>query len=638
MPQSRVVNPLILALAIASVLVIPAFLGINETLSAAALCLVFFAVTIFQPTNGVTFILLVVPFFLGEPGWPCFWLLDIFIYGLILICAVWAVTSRWKYKFPLKWPVILLVAVSVIGLPLNAKESLYNLWAYSWRETLALLVMWDHDPLFDYLRVLTNTASGACLFIVTHNHFTRVDDKDIKKIFLSLVIMATGVCLAGLFMFYNLVPQYPDRWHYLSLSMVGKHNGAVTAFAYNEQYLVHYLSLTIPLTLYFATREGGRWFHGALYSAALALMAFVALQAGQRAGLISLGITLAMAVPAYIGPARGKGPLPRWVIGLAGILVVVGAGVFFLSRQDVLQRLSPGKILSDPRLTFGWASLRMMAASPALGSGLGSFFSLYDEFKPAQVGFRPINAHSQYFQIVAEQGLFGVAAWGLFLALCVTVAVRAFKKETSPEKKALMAVPAISLTVWLWLGFVNSLFYVRSTGMFFWVFVGLLTAWSAPSLPDIRPGKKTLTAFALMGMMALGYQLWLINGRQVADGFSSGFYNYERVEGGIDGRWASRRAVMTVRVNGKIAVIRLVALLPGLDKKPQKVRVMACGQRQEIAFPDRRWKEITVRTQKPIGSNETFWFEADYSLNPKRAGVSADDRDLAVFIGNVEWK
>lgn len=639
MLRNRVVNPLFIVLAIASTLVLPAFLGINETLSAVALFAVFSAVAILHPVNGITFILLLIPFFLGEPGWPCFWLLDVLIYSLLLICAAGAITGRWKYGFPLKWPVIFLMAVSTIALPLNAVESLYNLWAYSWRETIAVWAVGAHDPFLRYLRVLMNIVSGACLFIVTHNHFIQLGDEDKKKIYQSLVIMATGVCVAGLFMFYGLIPRHPERWHYLSLSMVGEHGGAITAFAYNEQYLVHYLSLTIPLALYFAIKAGGRWPVEALYSAALALMVFLSLQTGQRAGFVSLAVVLALAVPAYIGLARGNVTFPRWAISLTGLLAVAGTGVLFLSRYDVLQRLNPEKFLSDPRLVLGRASWRMMRASPALGGGLGSFFSLFDAFRAREnPKFVPINAHSQYFQIVAEQGLFGVAAWGLLFVVCFIAAVRGFRMEASPERKALMAAPAISLVVWICLGSVNSLFYVRSTEIFFWVFMGMLTAWFAPSLPDIRPGKKTLTVFALLAMMALGRQAWLIHARPTPEGFSAGFHNRERVEGGTEGRWASRRAVMTARVKGKMAVIRMAALLPGLDKRPQKVRVMAGGQRWEIVFADGGWQEVVIPTQKPVGSNETFWFDADYALNLKQAGISPDDRDLAVFISNAQWR
>ncbi|MBF0634867.1 MAG: O-antigen ligase family protein [Nitrospinae bacterium] len=639
MPRNRVVNPLVIASAIAATLVLPAFLGINETLSAVALFAVFFAVAILHPVNGITFILLTFPFFLGEASWPCFWLLDVFIYSLLLVCAVGALMGRWKYKFPLKWPVLFLIAVSVIALPLNATESLYNLWVYSWREAVSIWAVGSYDPFLRYLRVLMNMGSGACLMIVAHSHFKQLDDNEIKKIYQAIVVMAGGVCVLGLLMFYRLVPLDAERWHYLSLSMVGAHNAAVTAFAYNEQYLVHYLSLTIPLALYFVIKTGGRWSYEALYSVALALMVFMSFQAGQRAGLVSLAIAVILAVPAYIGSSGEKRKIPRWAIGLVALVAVAGMGALFSSRYDILSRFSPQTILSDPRVVLSRASLRMMKTSPALGGGLGSFYSLYDTFKAREnAGLVPINAHSQYFQIVAEEGLLGVAGWGLIFSLCAIGAVRAFKKEESRERKALMAVPVISLAVWIFLGLGNTLSYVRSTEIFFWIFAGILTAWAAPSIPNLRPGKKTLTVFALVAMIALGRQAWLIKSRPMDDGFFVGFHNRERVEEGIEGRWASQRAVMVSRVKGKTAAIRMTALLPGLDKRPQKIRVWAGGQRHEVLLPDSGWREVVIPIEKASGSNEVFWFEADYALNPKQAGISGDDRNLAVFIRNVEWR
>ncbi|RPH89262.1 MAG: hypothetical protein EHM75_02595, partial [Desulfobacteraceae bacterium] len=82
-----------------------------------------------HPLNGISFLLLVIPFFLGNPSKPYIFLLEIFIYGT-LVSAFFHWRSRKRQgSSPLKFPLLLWLLAAALSLPLAARELYYTLWA-----------------------------------------------------------------------------------------------------------------------------------------------------------------------------------------------------------------------------------------------------------------------------------------------------------------------------------------------------------------------------------------------------------------------------------------------------------------------------------------------------------------------------
>ncbi len=102
-------------------------ISLAETVTIYLAIACFAAVTVLHPLNGVSFLLLVTPFFLGNPYKPYQFLLEIFIYGTLLAMVLRRPWNRPGVPFPLKIPVLILLLSALVSLPLNSRELAYTL-------------------------------------------------------------------------------------------------------------------------------------------------------------------------------------------------------------------------------------------------------------------------------------------------------------------------------------------------------------------------------------------------------------------------------------------------------------------------------------------------------------------------------
>jgi hypothetical protein len=282
----------------------------------------------------------------------------------------------------------------------------------------------------------------------------------------------------------------------------------------------------------------------------------------------------------------------------------------------------------------------MFQHSPFLGVGLGKYFEFFPEFfSDPRLGWRTFalvrgEPHSFFFQILAEQGAFGLI---LILALVVGVLVRMIKKtdqEPVSENKMRLGVLAVSLITWFMLGFFHNVAYVRSLGLFFWVLLGWSAALTAPHWGSVM--NRLQTKFFLLGLLVLtavlGYQIKLIYDRSLNPFFQAGFYEPESLPGGEKIRWAGKRAVINLEVQGGKKAIWVSAPLPGIADHPQKVRFRVGKKWQEIVLTDRGWHRITLSSGKPFDERMLLKIEAGYTFNPRKVGVSNDNRELGIMV------
>lgn len=193
---------------------------------------------------------------------------------------------------------------------------------------------------------------------------------------------------------------------------------------------------------------------GLLFGAAVCTVAF---GAGSRAGAAAMVVAgcVFMAFEAESRAARRA-----WSIASCAIVGAILLGVVACyGAPSVVARLAPASLrpvlardLAEGRGALTRAAFAMLAASPALGTGLGTYASLQPSFLPT--GIVNAHAHDDAAEFLGEAGLAG----GAFLALVVTLLAagllrcRRSTDGTRPESafawSALSAIAVHSLFDW----------------------------------------------------------------------------------------------------------------------------------------------------------------------------------------------
>ena len=162
----RVLNPFWSVLFVVFIAVLAVFLGLPENAAAYLTCLFFLVIVILHPVNGVYFLLLVIPFFLGNSKRPYYLMLEFFVYATILSAILWYVKKKHQ-KIPYTYPILLFLVVSLCSLPLNLKELFWEIWAWSPGRLLRILASSHEGYNLYYVRTLLNLASAVVLYFVT---------------------------------------------------------------------------------------------------------------------------------------------------------------------------------------------------------------------------------------------------------------------------------------------------------------------------------------------------------------------------------------------------------------------------------------------------------------------------------------
>jgi O-antigen ligase len=205
-------------------------------------------------------------------------------------------------------------------------------------------------------------------------------------------------------------------------------DSAVGFFA-NRNHLATFLATSLPLAAYLATRWAGRGRGRAVFwiAAGLGFALIVAVgvaTTGSRAGLLLVAIAAAGSALVVMS-ARAKSPSPPWrysALVAPAILALLAGGLILLAVDPAAEHAA--ERLTGPELRFsltpGVAQAGLVFAP--LGSGAGSFASVYQMFEPVEaMGPAFVNhAHDDFIEVWMEAGVAGVALIVAFLVWWTT--------------------------------------------------------------------------------------------------------------------------------------------------------------------------------------------------------------------------
>ena len=282
-------------------------------------------------------------------------------------------------------------------------------------------------------------------------------------------------------------------------------------------YLAGYFVMTLPLTVALLLQAPAvRGLTPLLRTLALLLLGVAALFqlaalffTGSRFALVSLAVSLVVFGVALWRATRAGYALPKASRGLiiaAGVVLVLGGAVL---ARPVLSRLHNLNDNSAAFRVWTWrGSLKMAAANPVLGTGVGSWPDLYPRY--ALTGFTRV-AHSSYLQMADECGVPGilllVGTLGLLgVSLGRGLAVRP-PKDTGMDPRLLLCGLLAGGAGSAVQNVIDSDWYVFFLGTTFWTLAGLAVSLAAPETAEAEPKRPAvlvvLAASGVAGAFAL---------------------------------------------------------------------------------------------------------------------------------------
>ena len=637
MANNKLLNPFWFMLFL-TLIAILAVLGLPENISAYIICLFFLAIVILHPLNGIYFLLLVVPFFLGNSKRPYYLMLEFFVYATIISALFHRFTKKKEmaakiHGIAYAYPVLLFLAVSLCSLPLNLKELFWEIWACSPLESLRILGTSHEGFNLYYVRTLLNLASGVLLYFVTVHVLTNY--KDAKRIFKPMAIMALITVIFGFLFLYDAISHSGS---YLGLSLVGRQAGAMTAFAYNRGYLGQYLIVTFPLIAFFLSG----WKNHKTLSFVFFLMAVVSISAialtYQRGPVAALIFQLLLFSVLYwhVSGRTRKSFFQCIGITIGTVVILLITDHFFLYGKG-LHHFVTAKF-GGGRWQLWKICREMFVNNPVLGIGVGKYHYFVPQYgELAEVPWRSVifgrsTAHNVYLHTLSEQGIIGLGCFVFLIGKIFTDMFRKLRIMTHLHKAAAIAI-SVSLCGWLAFGFSQNMFYLRSMQIFFWIMLGFLVVILRPYTQQSRISKKTVVITIICLLLLFSYRVFTVTKYPFPENYYVGFYNWEVQPDGTKAHWMGKRAAMRIPVEGKKLTLKCKATFPDMNLKPQKVYISTGeGYSKKVVLSSKDWVEIKIPMEKEIRKFVWVKFKTDYVIIPVKEGWSKDPRVLGAMI------
>ena len=216
---------------------------------------------------------------------------------------------------------------------------------------------------------------------------------------ISLTLVATAMLIA-FYAIYQCVMKYPRVWNVAS-PYPGRGSGTFI----NPNNLAAYLELILPAAICFLLAGRlGQITKVALGYAALVILGGIGVSAS-RGGCLSTALMLIVLCGVLLSQRNY-----RLQAGLL-LLVLVGIGWLVWPRMSMLQaRLtgaSAGNYAGDTRWYIWRAAFDIWRDHPVWGVGPAQFDPWFPAYRPVEVQMRPLLAHNDYLNTLADYGLVG---------------------------------------------------------------------------------------------------------------------------------------------------------------------------------------------------------------------------------------
>lgn len=305
-----------------------------------------------------------------------------------------------------------------------------------------------------------------------------------RRLLLALLGLAAVEAFYGLFQFLtggNRIYTFENPF---------AHNRATGTYI-NPNHLAGLLALVLPLALSLAvasrdtvrrTRRRSGWLLDAEQSGsqrllllALATVLFLALVFSQsRMGIFSavLGSLLVLGLMWRQAGQRSTTALAAGVFVTA--VALVGAWIGLEPVQARFAAIEQQVALAgEGRWTIWQGTARLIAASPWLGTGLGTFPIAYTAAQPLKLGGFVNHAHNDYLEVASDLGIpVALVFWGTLVAVLVRLIVRG-QQIAEPGRWALAAGVSGSLVAWLCFSLTDFNLFIPANALLLAILLGV---------------------------------------------------------------------------------------------------------------------------------------------------------------------
>ena len=359
-----------------------------------------------------------------------------------------------------------------------------------------------------------------------------------------------------------------------------------------------------------------------------------------RTAFASVGIVLLVTVTWYAVARQSR-----------AVRVAAIAAIFIVGLAAAAARVYQVSFGADYREQFLQTSLRMIAARPLFGLGVGRYYQMSALFLSPQLawnyGFE--NAHNNFLQIGAELGLVGLMLFVAWVGAGLVRAARALAIE--PRDARLLGLAAgIATFVATWTG--NHPLLVGEVAFPFWIQFGVMVALAGSTILNRQAGVASPAAnggashwwdrTGIVPIAALVISVMTIASlaRPVvppATQAVDGFYGWETTTDGVRFRWSTKFASLFVpgtatHVEIPVKVPAELRLLPRLEVDlvvggvfQSRTTVLDSWTVLGVTMPDAppaSVRRIDLRVDRP-------WQPAIYIAG------SADMRTVGVQVGEI---
>ena len=349
-----------------------------------------------------------------------FSIMEVVVFALLLVLLIKQTRDK-QIQLPLPiWPILFVafVALQLVPLPASMLEmispprsaDLASIPGTTW----APISVYPRETWVELVKVLAYLSAFALAAYVS----------DLRKnpSFLVRLLILLGLVEAA----YGIV-QYLTGWQQI-FTYVKKYDlEEATGTFINRNHFAGHLELVIPFVLAAGFHAFEKWardprsFRGnqetgdrtswgwqaGFCAFLLVLLAVAMLFSRSRMGiLVGLTTILLMSVLAQL-----KVWHKSWLLSLLGFLIVVMVYGLWIGLGPVLQRFEsvadPKFMTMESRVAIWSDVLRMVRDFPLVGSGLGTFETVYRQYQTTQVNYLVDHAHNDYLEFATDTGILG---------------------------------------------------------------------------------------------------------------------------------------------------------------------------------------------------------------------------------------
>ena len=394
-----------------------------------------------------------------------------------------------------------------------------------------------------------------------------------------LAIWGLWQSLGGLDELRVMTESLPEHLRTAALARIDR--GRAFASLLLPSHLAVILATALPILMVRIKRDA----RGVLFG-----LAFILGVAGLVATRSPVGVVLALgSCGALLVASRRKYLVWALGIGVAAVAVVVAF------RPDVV-RLEPVTLRLD-----NWGSaLWVWLGAPIVGVGLGGFGQAAQSV-PWAVGNHPAHAHSMPLEMLADLGLFGLAAWIFAMVWLGCVAKRLWQQRPDMAA-ALLVIPAHNL--------VDFSLYTSAIALPWAILLGwslALTRTAEEIEPPVSSGLRWIGVLA--GAGAVGVALLALTGFTLKEAARAEASLEQRME------WAGRAALLASWDADAADLVGVIALESGrLEDAQQALSLLKVRlwQRPRSAARAQLTGRLATLAGDPVGGLGSLWRAQEY--------------------------